>query len=485
MRNRRVVILISLGWFLAVVAAPGQARRVGFLTSEPSSRDPMDIAMDFLRKEGARRGLVERDLAGVTLLSRSVTKQNQTTHIYLRQSLGGIEVVNANANISVSREGRVITEDGSFVADLARKINTRSPKISADEAIVRAARQLGLSVSGELTPLEASGGVTKAAVFSGDGISLDPIPVHLAYYAVDSGEVRLSWDMVVRTTDQKHWWNLWVDASSGDILDKSDWIAHDAYDVLAIPLESPDDGKRTIVTNAANPLASPFGWHDTNGAAGAEFTLTRGNNVWAQEDADANNTGGFSPDGGPGLVFQFPIDFTRDPSTYQSASITNLFYWNNILHDIHYQYGFDESSGNFQLNNYGRANSGGGDPVLADAQDGSGTNNANFATPPDGFAGRMQMFLWTPPNDTILIVNAPRRIAGDYAAGSAEFGPRLTATGITDDVVLVNDSTGTSSDGCEALTNASAVSGNIAIVDRGTCTFVTKVRNAQKRARSR
>src|SRR6185295_14636306 len=28
-------------------------------------------------------------------------------------------------------------------------------------------------------------------------------------------------------------------------------------------------------------------------------------------------------------------------------------------------------------------------------QDGSGTNNANFATPVDGTAGRCQMYLWT------------------------------------------------------------------------------------------
>ena len=34
-------------------------------------------------------------------------------------------------------------------------------------------------------------------------------------------------------------------------------------------------------------------------------------------------------------------------------------------------------------NNYGRGGLG-SDSVTADAQDGSGTNNANFATPPDG-----------------------------------------------------------------------------------------------------
>src|SRR5262249_7142920 len=51
----------------------------------------------------------------------------------------------------------------------------------------------------------------------------------------------------------------------------------------------------------------------------------------------------------------------------------------------------------FQVNNYGRGGAG-NDAVQADAQDGSGTNNANFATPPDGSAPRMQMYLFTSTN---------------------------------------------------------------------------------------
>ena len=67
--------------------------------------------------------------------------------------------------------------------------------------------------------------------------------------------------------------------------------------------------------------------------------------------------------------------------------MTNLFYWNNIIHDVFYLKGFDESAGNFQVNNYGRGGQA-GDSVRAEAQDGTGVNNANFGTPPDGFRDR-------------------------------------------------------------------------------------------------
>src|SRR5262249_45037470 len=75
----------------------------------------------------------------------------------------------------------------------------------------------------------------------------------------------------------------------------------------------------------------------------------------------------------------------------------NLFYVNNLLHDVHYHYGFTEAAGNFQFNNYGRGGLG-NDAVQADAQDGGGTNNAHFATPPDGQAPRTQTYPFTPPH---------------------------------------------------------------------------------------
>jgi hypothetical protein len=232
----------------------------------------------------------------------------------------------------------------------------------------------------------------------------------------------------------------------------------------------------------ADSLASPLGWHDTNGIAGAEFTDTRGNNVVAQEDLNANDTGGTRPSGGASLVFDFPVDLALPPAGYQSGVITNLFYWNNVLHDVFYRYGFDEPAGNFQTNNHGNGGLG-GDPVQADAQDGSGTSNANFASPPDGQDGRMQMFVWNDVEGPAVRVNAPAGLVGLRLAGAAEFGPPLDAVGDTADVVEALDAADangpTTRDGCSPLDNAPEVAGRIALVDRGTCTFVAKVRHAQ------
>ncbi|CAG8789579.1 16320_t:CDS:2, partial [Acaulospora morrowiae] len=88
------------------------------------------------------------------------------------------------------------------------------------------------------------------------------------------------------------------------------------------------------------------------------------------------------PESKESLVFDFPLNMTKPPTTYLNASITNLFYWNNMIHDLFYRYGFNEVAGNFQEDNNGKGGKG-KDAVIANAQDGSGLNNANFATPPD------------------------------------------------------------------------------------------------------
>jgi hypothetical protein len=98
-------------------------------------------------------------------------------------------------------------------------------------------------------------------------------------------------------------------------------------------------------------------------------------------------------------------------SVNQGFAITNLFYWNNIMHDLSYQYGFDEASGNFQQNNLGQGGKG-YDFVNADAQDGSGLDNANFSTPADGQNPRMQMYLFTGNPKKGFKINSPESIAG-------------------------------------------------------------------------
>ena len=473
----RVLALIGVLVVPDELLAQEQSR--GFLTA-PRTGDPVTIALDHVRARRSELSLAPDDL-GDTVTHQYRSRRSDTTHVRVRQRLRGIEVVNGDLTVAVRADGRLLHRRSRFVSDLARRANTTVPVLTAAQAVALGALDRGLPEVGALEATGPANGPARAREFQDSRISLDPIPAKLMLLPLDDGAVRLIWHTVLRAPEGSHWWSLYVDAATGEVLRANDWIDHDSYNVFGLNLESPSDGARSIVNDPADATASPFGWHDTNGATGAEFTDTRGNNVSAQDDLDGNNAGGTRPDGGVALDFNSALDLNLVPGTYTAAATENLFYWNNLLHDIFYQYGFDEASGNFQENNYGNGGAA-GDPVQADAQDGSSTNNADFGTPPDGFDPRMQMFIWTGASQVGLTVNTPVSIAGDYSAGNAEFGEQACG-GLTGDVVAaldVADVAGpTTTDGCSAFTNAGAVAGNIALIDRGECLFVEKVQNAE------
>ena len=82
-------------------------------------------------------------------------------------------------------------------------------------------------------------------------------------------------------------------------------------------------------------------------------------------------------------------------------------------------------------------------------------------------------------NATQIVVTAPAAIAGLKSAGTAAFGPQTFSIPSTS-VVVVNDGSGTANDGCETpFVNAAAVAGKLAFMDRGTCSFAIKAKNAQ------
>lgn len=79
----------------------------------------------------------------------------------------------------------------------------------------------------------------------------------------------------------------------------------------------------------------------------------------------------------------------------------------------------------------------------------------------------------------IVVVNAPPAVAGTYDAGTAAFGPPLSISGLTQMLVLVDDGVAPNSDACTPIVNVAQITGRIALIDRGTCTFASKVKAAQ------
>jgi hypothetical protein len=311
-----------------------------------------------------------------------------------------------------------------------------------------------------------------------------------------------------------------IAADDGRVLYRASRTAHEAfsYRVFAEPMGNhiPMDGP--IVDATPHPTGVPDGFQTTwamptliqmdgfnkmmDPWLDASATYSFGNNVQAYSDRNQSNQFIFQT----GAGFQEGADFRAETTaaktfdrTYNpalppdsspdqiKASVTQVFYVTNWLHDYYYDSGFDERAGNAQAKNYGR----GGvenDPLLTEAQDSADTgraNNANMSTPSDGASPRMQMYVWTGTPNTKLITSPA--ITFDDWLGTAAFGPKKFDAS-SGEIVLSNDGStmipagsmgmgmGTMTDACQRPTN---VMGKIAVVDRGVCTFTSKAQNAQ------
>ncbi|MFS3130612.1 M36 family metallopeptidase [Nocardioides sp. Bht2] len=400
--TRPAVAVLALGLALSTATAV-QAAPAGS-PGAPGTTDPIDRALAAVIQNPGEYGLSAVDTAQLRV--SSVVPAGALTHVYFQQQVDGIDVAEAILNVTLDDRGVVHTA-GNTIKAAAGRANASVPKLSDVAAARAAARALDLTPTESFATSRRASGVDRTRELGDGGVSTDPIPANLVYQRAAGGKLRLAWQLGIRPEDGESWWQIRMDAATGKELARADWVAHadESYEVYELPIEAPTFGDRTIVEDPADATASPFGWLDNDGVAGADTALTNGNNVHAYTDVDDNDVpdAGSEADGGAGHGFLFPLDLAQPPSTYRDAAVTNLFYANNRIHDLLYGYGFDEAAGNFQANNYGNGGQG-GDAVMAEAQDGAERaptptqwwrDNANFATPPDGQAPRMQMYLWT------------------------------------------------------------------------------------------
>ena len=394
------------------------------------------LAIELIKQNQIQLGLTDFDVENTVVSSTYLNATSGIRMVYLNQTFKSIPVFN-KMQVLAFKNNVLVSNTGSRINFIDQLVNIASgvPAISASHAVQSVISDLKLSTKELINPTTESNGKLN---FGQLNISEVDIIAELIWLPISEKNVVLTWQIEIAPLKTSDHFMIRVDAVSGKVLDKNNYTVYEkfndlkktnnkhnhsnaevvstnqlvpqqspsvvssaSYRVIPFPAESPlhANGTAALVTdpwNLAGGNATSLQWHFD----GTTYhDSTRGNNVWAQEDRDNNNINGkgaTSSSAQPSLTFDIAPDYTVAPTTnsFQSFATTNLLYWNNLMHDLTYNYGFDEVSGNFQNSNQGRGGLG-SDYVVADAQDGSGTNNANFSTPVDGTKPRMQMYLST------------------------------------------------------------------------------------------
>ncbi|HYO98788.1 MAG TPA: M36 family metallopeptidase, partial [Pyrinomonadaceae bacterium] len=365
----------------------------GAALSEPQSGAPDHVARGFLSRHAS---LFALSAGGVEELKLNKEDNDEgTTFLSYVQTVDGLKVFEGDVQVAVNRNGEVLSVREGFV--VSGQSVRLEPTLDEAQGIARAFEHAGRAVMPSLAETNGRSSKGERSSFA-NPLAAGNEDVLSELNVMRVGDTaRLAWH-VYADVGANEWYELLVDAHSGELLFRRNLYVFEAQGTVYTehPVATPTRQLVSFVGDTT--INTTAGWMGTS-------TVTTGNNVEAYLDTDANN----APDANntTGLSnghafsstqdFTFPFSTTADPRTQQAAVVTNLFYFNNFMHDFSYGLGFTEAAGNFQTNNYGRGGLG-ADSVRAEAQDGSGTNNANFATPPDGQRPRMQQYLFTSPN---------------------------------------------------------------------------------------
>jgi len=399
-----------------IVEMKGGGRK--YLT--PSSRQPREnIVRSFISEYADMYGLSARQIAQLRKTGDYTNPNGKLSWLRMEQQLNGMQVFRGELQAAFASNGELVRMVGGLIGGPEDVELETAAKVSAAQAVVAAAASIKASLTERDLIVKESSPDGRSVVFQPVGQFTEDIKVKLQYFPLDTGLMTLAWSMVLWQESPAHY--IFVDAEAdANVLfrknitnDQTQPATYVVYNgdspaplspTTALPgsaIQGAAIPRTSFTLISEGPAFNNLGWITDGG------NTTTGNNVDAGLDLVAPNgidVGGRAI-GSPARVFDFlynpapgipPPGDSPTLANYRFGEVVNMFFWTNRYHDRLYELGFTEASRNFQTDNFGRGGLG-NDHVLAEAQDFSGTSNANFATPADGTSGRMQMFIFDGP----------------------------------------------------------------------------------------
>jgi len=368
------------------------------VSSDASSLNITQISLDALKKEYPNMEFK----IGNALKDEGAN----TAYVHVSQAINGYEIINSAANINIDIPTKSVISSGIAVWDNVKVFDPEEHglenlNLDVEDALDKVAEYFNYDYDKDETEFTEKNGI-----YTIDNVKFtyDHKAVGEKKYITISEEyVDCVWELSLEVGEV--WYLARVSCSTGGLLNIENIANHAVYN--AIPWNKIDinDG-RMLYVDPYDKTASPLGWHGTD--ENTTSHETSGNNIIVQENHEASEIDKNTKKayGGEDLIFDYPLDLSSAKvEDYFPAAATNVFVLTNKLHDVYYKFGFNEQFGNFQVNNFGKGGAG-NDPVKVIIQDRTGSNNANFATPVDGYSPKMRLYPFTskePERDSALV----------------------------------------------------------------------------------
>jgi extracellular elastinolytic metalloproteinase len=301
-------------------------------------------AMRLVTKNSIAIGISEKDFSNMIITDSYFDKIAGTRMVYLQQTYKNIPVYNQLIVLAFKNDVPV-SVSGSFIPSIEKKVNSKSGAAGIGAATAVQAALADRKLSAKQSPVAISIQENGNKIEFGDlGVSRQNITAQLSWIPLADGKkVQLAWQVYVIPNSTSDYWMIRVDAGSSAILGMDNYtvycnwdapknniftgennfsntanlfdftysrpvttstltnspsiVNNASYRVIPFPAESPihPGGTNALVSNpwtSAPGNATSLKW---NSDGTTDYTYTRGNNVWAQEDRNNNNGTGFSP----------------------------------------------------------------------------------------------------------------------------------------------------------------------------------------------
>ena len=341
---------------------------------------------------------------GPEVLDTAVVKRDHTLEhnglrsVHWEQQFQGVPVFESVLVEHITRQGELVSIATRLVPRLNQAVAVgarhlavgATPPVSARQAVLLALQALGnATLTGQDLAAQPLAEGASAERFTARSVLSGPADARLVWLPLDDSNLRLCWQVVVSSSSLGGMYQNLLDVETGEILLRRNltrnisaatfrvWT-NDSPAPMTPGLPFPGTNQapvlaRSLLTfGAMSTNASPAGWV-TDGT-----NATVGNNTIA---GLVQGAAAYLIQGNPNRVFDLPCDLTLPAGNYGPASTVQTFYWMNFMHDVLYDLGFNEASGNFQETNFLRGGVG-GDSVMAFVQDPQMPNNAGMATSP-------------------------------------------------------------------------------------------------------
>jgi subtilase family serine protease len=341
-----------------------------------------------VRDLAPRLGLDDDDLNGVELVRDYASASTRLRHVTFAQQLDGLPVFGAVVTLHISSDGSIVRVNSSAARGGGRR---RGAAVAADAAVVAAVADV--SPNAPFAPVRLDPGSASTARFARGRFSRD-ITSSLEWFPMD-GSVRLAWHVELETVPLSQFYDLLIDATSGELLLRRNRVldangsgrVNQSNATQAIDPRRPDPSP---TSGGACPPPSNYELRDLTApfrdstSVLADSGRLSGNNAHVFRGTPGNE-GALGTFDGTRWVFDAPFGSA-------ASAETALFFSLNFLHDFFYDLGFDEAAGNFQVDNFGRGGTGG--DALSGLARAAGRNNASFQPEPEGTSPVMSMFLF-------------------------------------------------------------------------------------------